>query len=951
MANISEILESTEKIIFSEKKQPVSFREFVCGKDYCDDSDIYEFWLEEEVKIPQKCSELIIDGSLGGGKSTFSSYYTAYRVYKWFLNGDPRKELGIAANSDLYGFYFSVSLKMAEKSGFKLLYNVFKNCKWFKENMPMNTDLKSSIQFPNQRFQIDYASSECISEDSVVFTKRGIIKAPELRKGDLVWSGSDWKVVNSVSEFEDVEFYKITTERGTVFKSTFNHRHYTDRGFVRSDCIKVGDMLFYNKETLENDCPYQIISLEEFSNDRNKPFVDSIVLDEELAEVLGWLTGDGSFTDSKNSIRLFSNLDEVKTLEKYRKVLSKYWNIQEIKDGNNAGTAVQFGLQSKSAYAFFERLGLRSRAPQKRVPLEIFESPVPVMRAYLRGLFSSDGSMKSGHKNDGVIKRYACRITSSSEFLIRDVSYLIRYLGMDCSISIGREETSTGNKRIPLCMLTVCSAHLDKFNELIGFSIESKEALIKEFISRPREDRMCFRDKVKSIERIDNQKCYGADVEDHIYSVNGLITHNTHQTGLNVIIFILDEANFRGGVGTGVAQEYEEVTFLYSQLLDRLVTRFGRPDGTVDALAILVSSASYQSAFAEQRRSAVENDPNAYHIRAVGYKIKPQNYSKEMFTVFSGTATMEPLIVNSLEHKNKIIAALNMEGTGLAEKFFLDVPVSIKRFFETNINLALQNHCGVPTQIKGRFLQDINILKSNYTNDEDEIFSQRIISLSNADDIQLADYLIPENIQYPERPHSLFLDLSITGDSGGFSCVRFDGEKDGIRYHTHVFTLEIVPPPPPHQTRISKYRQFMSEFAQLVNVVAFGTDQFQSTGLRQDVKEDLDLSDVRLSIDSSDLPHLQWVRALVEKAMRMRRIEKLELEVIEAEHDLKKRRVVKKKGSTDDLFQSVVGAHWLSDTIGAQSGSIDDLTEGINLVGAQSYRRVLKKLGYNVSKR
>lgn len=585
MANISEILESTEKIIFSEKKQPVSFREFVCGKDYCDDSDIYEFWLEEEVKIPQKCSELIIDGSLGGGKSTFSSYYTAYRVYKWFLNGDPRKELGIAANSDLYGFYFSVSLKMAEKSGFKLLYNVFKNCKWFKENMPMNTDLKSSIQFPNQRFQIDYASSE------------------------------------------------------------------------------------------------------------------------------------------------------------------------------------------------------------------------------------------------------------------------------------------------------------------------------------------------------------------------------THQTGLNVIIFILDEANFRGGVGTGVAQEYEEVTFLYSQLLDRLVTRFGRPDGTVDALAILVSSASYQSAFAEQRRSAVENDTNAYHIRAVGYKIKPQNYSKEMFTVFSGTATMEPLIVNSLEHKNKIIAALNMEGTGLAEKFFLDVPVSIKRFFETNINLALQNHCGVPTQIKGRFLQDINILNMNYTNDEDEIFSQRIISLSNADDIQLADYLIPENIQYPERPHSLFLDLSITGDSGGFSCVRFDGEKDGIRYHTHVFTLEIVPPPPPHQTRISKYRQFMSEFAQLVNVVAFGTDQFQSTGLRQDVKEDLDLPDVRLSIDSSDLPHLQWVRALVEKAMRMRRIEKLELEVIEAEHDLKKRRVVKKKGSTDDLFQSVVGAHWLSDTIGAQSGSIDDLTEGINLVGAQSYRRVLKKLGYNVSKR
>ena len=944
MDNISKVIESVEKILLSEKKIPVSFREFVCGKDYCDDSDIYQFWIDEEKKIPKKCSELIIDGSLGGGKSTFSAYYTAYRVYIWFLNGDPRKELGIAQNSDLYGFYFSVSLKMAEKSGFKLLYNVFKNCKWFKENMPMNTELKSSIQFPAQRFQIDYASAE------------------------------------------------------------------------------------------------------------------------------------------------------------------------------------------------------------------------------------------------------------------------------------------------------------------------------------------------------------------------------THQTGLNVIIFILDEANFRGGVGTGVAQEYEEVTFLYSQLLDRLVTRFGRPDGTVDALAMLISSASYQSAFAEQRRAAVENDPNAHHIRAVGYKIKPQNYSKETFTVFSGTATQEPRIVKTEEQKQQIIQALGMEGTGLAEKYFLQVPVSIKRFFETNINLALQNHCGVPTQIKGRFLQDINILRMNYYQDEPDIFSQNIISLSNGDDIQLADYLILQNIMYPERPHSLFLDLSITGDSGGFSCFRFDGEKDNVRYHTHVFTLEIVPPPPPHQTRISKYRQFMSEFAQIVNVVAFGTDQFQcliegtwipttnglkkiedlrqgdelfshngltkvkkvfsyseapvvkvttrsgvemiitpnhkistlrwiksandsqvydsvlrlskrrendknpvklvrmfkvpevgdcievpkpmiiggnvsdkerceamvigwmigdggvtngigyvthsleeldiqdyfknivdgfgncdtetvrasytmkllknsklnrfitslfgnrcsalekfipdelmkkpkdyidfllkglysadgscteeqivltssskkllmqvkqllsvhygintsitkskrgykgdfgnnpcyhlrtkgdvrrfleigfiqeykvealkktlgikgkgffdkvisiepfgeanvydvevdnedhsyytcdclthnSSGLRQDVHADLGLTDTRLSIDSSDLPHLQWVRGLVEKATRMRQIPKLELEVIEAEHDLKRRRVVKKKGSTDDLFQSAVGAYWLSDTVGPQAGDISNLTDSINLVGAQSYKRVLKKLGYKVSKR
>ena len=42
-----------------------------------------------------------------------------------------------------------------------------------------------------------------------------------------------------------------------------------------------------------------------------------------------------------------------------------------------------------------------------------------------------------------------------------------------------------------------------------------------------------------------------------------------HQLGLNVYTFILDEANFRSGVGLGMAAEYEEVKLLYQTLIDR----------------------------------------------------------------------------------------------------------------------------------------------------------------------------------------------------------------------------------------------------------------------------------------------------------------------------------------------------------------------------------------------
>lgn len=424
-----------------------------------------------------------------------------------------------------------------------------------------------------------------------------------------------------------------------------------------------------------------------------------------------------------------------------------------------------------------------------------------------------------------------------------------------------------------------------------------------------------------------------------------------HQISLNVIIFILDEANFRSGVGEGTSQEYLEVTQIYSQLIDRLYSRFARPDGSSAGFAMLVSSASYQSSFAEKRRELVENDKWGHHIRAVTYKVKPQNYSKETFEVFIGTGTIEPQIINSEQQKQNIIKSLNMEGTNLYEKLFEKVPVSIKKFYIQNINLALQNHSGVPTQIKGRFLQDITLLTKSYSEEERFIFSQQVLSLSADDDIQLIDYLIEENIVYPERPHSLFLDLSLTGDSGGFSCFRFDGERDNVKFHTHVFTLEVVPPPAPSMTKISKFRTFMSDFAQIVNVVAFGTDQFQSAGLRQDVKEDLDLPDIRLSLDSSDVPFIMWVRSLMEKAIKMRYVQKLQTEVEEAEHDLKRRRIIKKSGSTDDLFQSVVGAWYLSETIGSDAGSIEDLLgdyNNINVVGQHAYKRMLAKLGYKV---
>ena len=107
------------------------------------------------------------------------------------------------------------------------------------------------------------------------------------------------------------------------------------------------------------------------------------------------------------------------------------------------------------------------------------------------------------------------------------------------------------------------------------------------------------------------------------------------------------------------------------------------------------------------------------------------------------------------------------------------------------------------------------------------------------------------------------------------------------------------------------------------------------------------IEDIRVSIDSSDIPHLHYIRGLIDGKIRNREDAKLIKEIEEAEHDLKRRRVIKAKNSTDDTFQAEVGAYFLSDTFGRNAGTAEGLyPKRTNLVGGQSMSKILKDLGY-----
>lgn len=422
-------------------------------------------------------------------------------------------------------------------------------------------------------------------------------------------------------------------------------------------------------------------------------------------------------------------------------------------------------------------------------------------------------------------------------------------------------------------------------------------------------------------------------------------SNEQHAIGRNVAGFILDEANFRKGVGEGVAEEYSEVSRLAQQLEDRQFSRFAE-GGVLKSFSCYVSSASFSSSFIDTKKAEIEKDPHGKVITAVAYKITPEKYSGKTFEVFCGHGQLSPCIVQSSTHKKSLIAATKLPAS-MARKLFETPPLELKSQFQKNIYLAIQNHCGRSTAMRGTFITNYDIVRKSYDGSLPSPFLQDSIILSNLDDVRISSIIDWSRFESPDAPHSLYLDLSLTGDPGSLCCVRYDGtDKAGLKHHTHVFTLRLDPPEYPAMIRISKVEDFVLEFAEHVNLAAFGSDQFQSAMIRQNISSALSLPDIRLSLDSSDVPHLLWLAAMVDKRFRMRYYEDVDLEIREAVHDVKRHKVVKRDGTHDDQFQTLVGAFYLSDTVGSTAGSLDDLLgPSVNLVGKNAFSRMLDKMG------
>jgi hypothetical protein len=91
---------------------------------------------------------------------------------------------------------------------------------------------------------IEDKNNHCLAGDSLVLTHRGDVPIRDVVVGDLVQTRSGWHTVEwSGQTFEAADLWCLETSDGRAIHGTPDHRIWTDRGWVRLDALRYGDML------------------------------------------------------------------------------------------------------------------------------------------------------------------------------------------------------------------------------------------------------------------------------------------------------------------------------------------------------------------------------------------------------------------------------------------------------------------------------------------------------------------------------------------------------------------------------------------------------------------------------------------------------------------------------------------------------------------------------------
>jgi len=378
----------------------------------------------------------------------------------------------------------------------------------------------SSIGYPIHCITAD--SFQCFLSTTLVPTDSGYKEIKDIEVGDLIQSRSGPKKVLNKWGFGEQETLKITTQEGLTVEGTGKHkievaknlRNYKAKRasdarweWLRLDEIQIGDVVrtMSANETLVK-CPVVPLEPPAINTDigKFKDFHYPETLDEELAEFLGYFSGDGCA--DTYCIRLTCNRDD--SLD-YKQVVGNLVGDRYLFSECNDRYADVIYLHSKTFITWLNHYKLLDKSS---IPELIWKSPVSVQAAFLRGLFSSDGTCS---KEDGRVS-----INTATPQIAEDVQLMLQ-----CSFGIrsNRSEHFREGFGKTIYFVTL-SGPRQNFYTQIGFSTKRKIEILEKHLN------IKGRNLLYKVQSIEGSKGLVFDIEvedDPSYVANGFVSHNS----------------------------------------------------------------------------------------------------------------------------------------------------------------------------------------------------------------------------------------------------------------------------------------------------------------------------------------------------------------------------------------------------------------------------------------
>lgn len=350
------------------------------------------------------------------------------------------------------------------------------------------------VRFPHWSFGMEYEELQrgyefgghkiyemvvnCLNFSVNVSSARGYIKVSDVKIGDILFSKNGGRRVVAVKKQAKSKVVKI--DAFGYFQDTIctpNHKWQVLRGYkpewveakdlVQGDILIAGgkydnflgsspQIIWSKQKVYESTLPNVRWKL----SDINPPKHMTV----ELAELLGICAGDGSsgVSGSENMIAIAVGKKNKQYQLHIQNIFHKVFNKEAAIYEKDSGDTVV--LCSKYAVDYFNEIGMKKNVTfeSKKVPSIIWESSNEYKAAFLRGIFDTDGHVKTN-----------LQMCSKSFELIKDVQLLLLEIGIFSKV------VHVNNKHNNIYVLYILGrSNQLAFSKYVNFSTEYKrEAL------------------------------------------------------------------------------------------------------------------------------------------------------------------------------------------------------------------------------------------------------------------------------------------------------------------------------------------------------------------------------------------------------------------------------------------------------------------------------------------